>query len=100
MMEGKETANRSLDVLPRSISDVHRCLRDAIDTLCVLEDFLLGSQVREVAPGVDKEAPSGVVEKCFDNVTGISNTIEQCHNQLRHIINKLGVPSPEEPEKP
>ena len=99
MMEGGETANRSLDVLPRRISDAHRHLRDAVDTLCLLEGFLFGAQVRDAAPEREKEPPSGVVDKCFDNLTGISNSIEQCHNQLRHIIDKLGAASPQGPEK-
>ena len=100
MMEGAGESKRSLDVLPQRICDVHRHLRGAIETLCVLEDFLLGEQVRDVATGEDREPPGGVVDKCFDNLTGISKSIEQCHDQLRHIIDKLGAASPEGPAKP
>ena len=92
-MNGEGQANRSLDVLPQSISDVHGHLRNAIDTLCVLEDFLLGSQVRDVQSTEGREPPSGVVDKCFDNVTAISNRINECHEQLRHIMEKLGAAS-------
>lgn len=99
MMEGTGEAKRSLEVLPRRISDAHRHLRDAIDTLCVLEDFLLGAQVRDVGPDVESEAPSGVVDKCFDNLTGISNAVEQFHNKLRQIIEKLGAATAERPKK-
>lgn len=99
MMTGEGQDKRSLDVLPKRIGDAHRALRNTVDTLCVLEDFLLGVQVREAAPKVDREAPSGVVDKCFDNLTGISNTIEQCHDQLRHIIEKVGATPKDSPTR-
>ena len=98
MMQGAET-RQSLVVLPERISGVHGQLRAAIDTLCVLEDFLLSAQVREVAPKPEKHPPSGVVDRCFDNLTVISNSVEECHNQLRHIIEKLGVATEEAPDK-
>lgn len=99
MMQGEGKDKRSLEVLPRRISDVHRDLRDVIDTLCVLEDFLLGSQVRDVGSGEDKATPSGVVERCFDHVTATGNSIKECHDQLRHIIEMLGATPEDAPKK-
>ena len=98
MMEGQD-AKQSLDLLPRRMIDVHRSLLDAIETLCVLEAFLLGGQVRDVEDAPDKEAPSGVVDKCFDNLTEISKSIKNCHGQLRHIIDKLGATTEDAPRK-
>ena len=100
MTDGVGDSKRSLDMLPLRIADAHRRLRDAIDTLCVLEDFLLGVQVREVAAKPEREVPSGVVDNCFDNLKGICNSIQECHTQLRDIIEKLGAASPEGPAKP
>ena len=99
MMEGAVESKRSLDVLPQKINESHRCLREAMEKLCVLEEFLLGDQVREVAPGEDREPPSGVVDRCFDNLAGISNSIDQFHGQLIQIIDKLGISSKEAPGK-
>ena len=98
-MTGEGQTKRSLDVLPQRIANVHGCLRDTIDTLCILEDFLFGGQVREVAEKPDKEPPSGVVDECFDNLAAINNSIQQCHDQLRHIIDKLGAGSADTPSK-
>lgn len=92
-MEGPEqAADVSLKVLPQSIGDAHKRLRRAMETLCLLEDFLLGNQVRDVSEETVKEPPVGVVESCFGNLSKISNSIGECHEQLHNIISRLGVP--------
>ena len=96
-MEDQTATKACLEVLPRSISDAHRRLRHVIDRLCVLEDFLVGSQVRDVGPETDKEPPGGVIDKCFCNLAEIGKSIGECDGQLGHIIDKLGIPVSSEP---
>ena len=101
MFTGEGTREKNLEVLPLSIRDAHNHILEVIDKLNVLEGFLFGSQVMEIKP-TGKEPKGGLVDKCFTNLTDMSNSIEECNKKLVHIIDKLGVPEdrgvPEERE--
>ena len=97
MIEEQTASVVNLNALPRSINDANQRLLLAIEIIYVLEDFLLGSQVRDCAPKAKKEKVS-IVQRCFDNLAEISNSIEECHNRLGNITEKLGIPDIKEPE--
>lgn len=100
-MDEDQTASAvSLEILPRNIGDAHRRLCQVIERLCVLEDFLLGSQVREHAPERKKEPEIGVVNHCFENLGQVVVSIEECYKQLGVIIKRLGVPNIKEKGMP
>lgn len=100
MNEGQTAPVVNLNALPRSIYDTHRRLRQAIDKLCMLEDFLLGEKPRAGESEEKKLLANSFVDKCFANLHQINNSIAECHDQLVGIINKLGVPDIKEVNMP
>ena len=90
-MEDQKTPDVCLEVLPRSIYDTHRRVLQLIEKLCVLEDFLIGSQVEECANEEEEELHTGIVDKCFRNLAKLNGKVEESYEQLENIITQLGV---------
>lgn len=99
MSEDKAVAEMNLEALPRSINGTHDRLRTAMKQLCVLEDFLFGSQFKEVSPDKLKEPDNGVLHKCFNGVDEMNCSIREFHDKVESILSRLGAqekpPTPE-----
>lgn len=96
--EGNTVAVENLSALPRTIADTHERLQQAMNLLCVLEDFLVGAQPRE-AYDTEKHPETGVVSKCFVNIAGINTSIEKFRGQLGNIIKSVGAQDKNAPER-
>lgn len=90
-MEDQATTTRTLEVLPRCISDTNRRLGQAIEKLWRLEEFLFGSQPSDCEEE-EKKLSGGLIDKCFDNLGDMTKSVEECHKRLEGIMSKLGIP--------
>jgi len=96
---GNTASDMNLQALPGRISDAHRNLRETIERVCALEDFLFGSQVRGATAETQKEPDTGVLRKCFDNTNKMNNSILELNDRIEGMLTKLGaqdiIPPPE-----